>query len=122
MAALRAQSIRAVRGAADSGARPSVALRAVRRHAGFGAAHRGGAWRRPGRVRSGDERRRAHAAAPGDIEVRGQSGAPEMGSADGRVTSVMPNADRVFRPVQHSWRPKEWSEDGGWTRLFRNAR
>jgi phosphoribosylformylglycinamidine synthase len=43
-------------------------------------------------------------------------------SADGRVTSVMPHPERVFRTVQHSWRPKEWSEDGGWTRLFRNAR
>jgi phosphoribosylformylglycinamidine synthase len=43
-------------------------------------------------------------------------------SADGRVTSVMPHPERVFRTVQHSWRPKEWSEDGSWTRLFRNAR
>ena len=43
-------------------------------------------------------------------------------SADGRVTSVMPHPERVFRTVQHSWRPKEWSEDGGWMRLFRNAR
>jgi phosphoribosylformylglycinamidine synthase len=24
--------------------------------------------------------------------------------------------------VQHSWAPREWGEDGGWTRLFRNAR
>jgi phosphoribosylformylglycinamidine synthase len=43
-------------------------------------------------------------------------------SADGRVTSVMPHPERVFRTVQHSWAPKEWSEDGGWMRLFRNAR
>jgi phosphoribosylformylglycinamidine synthase len=43
-------------------------------------------------------------------------------SADGRVTSVMPHPERVFRTVQHSWRPVEWSEDGGWMRLFRNAR
>jgi phosphoribosylformylglycinamidine synthase len=43
-------------------------------------------------------------------------------SADGRVTSVMPHPERVFRTVQNSWAPKEWSEDGGWTRLFRNAR
>jgi phosphoribosylformylglycinamidine synthase len=43
-------------------------------------------------------------------------------SADGRVTSVMPHPERVFRTVQHSWSPKEWSEDGGWMRLFRNAR
>jgi phosphoribosylformylglycinamidine synthase len=43
-------------------------------------------------------------------------------SVDGRVTSVMPHPERVFRTVQHSWAPREWSEDGGWMRLFRNAR
>jgi phosphoribosylformylglycinamidine synthase len=43
-------------------------------------------------------------------------------SADGRVTSVMPHPERVFRTVQNSWAPQEWAEDGGWMRLFRNAR
>ncbi|MEP6886236.1 MAG: phosphoribosylformylglycinamidine synthase [Gammaproteobacteria bacterium] len=43
-------------------------------------------------------------------------------SADGRVTSVMPHPERVFRAVQNSWKPKAWGEDGGWMRLFRNAR
>jgi phosphoribosylformylglycinamidine synthase len=43
-------------------------------------------------------------------------------SVDGRVTSVMPHPERVFRSVQNSWAPREWSEDGGWMRLFRNAR
>jgi phosphoribosylformylglycinamidine synthase len=43
-------------------------------------------------------------------------------SADGRVTSLMPHPERVFRTVQNSWAPKEWSADGGWMRLFRNAR
>ena len=43
-------------------------------------------------------------------------------SADGRVTSVMPHPERVFRAVQNSWVPKQWGEDGGWMRLFRNAR
>jgi phosphoribosylformylglycinamidine synthase len=43
-------------------------------------------------------------------------------SADGRVTSIMPHPERVFRTVQNSWKPQEWSEDGGWMRLFRNAR
>ncbi len=43
-------------------------------------------------------------------------------SADGRVTSLMPHPERVFRTVQNSWSPKAWSEDGGWMRLFRNAR
>ena len=41
---------------------------------------------------------------------------------DGRVTAVMPHPERVFRSVQNSWAPREWGEDGGWTRLFRNAR
>jgi phosphoribosylformylglycinamidine synthase len=43
-------------------------------------------------------------------------------SSDGRVTSLMPHPERVFRRVQNSWAPKEWPEDGGWMRLFRNAR
>ena len=43
-------------------------------------------------------------------------------SADGRVTSVMPHPERVFRTVQNSWASKHWAEDGGWMRLFRNAR
>jgi phosphoribosylformylglycinamidine synthase len=43
-------------------------------------------------------------------------------SADGRVTSLMPHPERVFRAVQNSWAPKEWPQDGGWMRLFRNAR
>ena len=30
--------------------------------------------------------------------------------------------ERVFRAVQHSWRPDGWGEDGPWMRLFRNAR
>jgi len=24
--------------------------------------------------------------------------------------------------VQNSWHPDDWSEDGGWMRMFRNAR
>ena len=43
-------------------------------------------------------------------------------SADGRVTSLMPHPERVFRTVQNSWASKAWGEDGGWMRLFRNAR
>jgi phosphoribosylformylglycinamidine synthase len=43
-------------------------------------------------------------------------------SADGRVTSIMPHPERVFRSVQNSWVSKEWPEEGGWMRLFRNAR
>jgi phosphoribosylformylglycinamidine synthase len=43
-------------------------------------------------------------------------------SMDGRVTAIMPHPERVYRTVQNSWRPPEWGEDGGWMRLFRNAR
>jgi phosphoribosylformylglycinamidine synthase len=43
-------------------------------------------------------------------------------SADGRVTLLMPHPERVFRSVQNSWASKNWGEDGGWMRLFRNAR
>jgi len=41
---------------------------------------------------------------------------------DGRFTIMMPHPERVFRTIQHSWRPREWGEDGPWLRLFRNAR
>jgi phosphoribosylformylglycinamidine synthase len=41
---------------------------------------------------------------------------------DGRVTLMMPHPERVFRAVQHSWRPRTWNEDAPWMRLFRNAR
>ncbi|MWV11538.1 phosphoribosylformylglycinamidine synthase [Pseudomonas sp. R-28-1W-6] len=43
-------------------------------------------------------------------------------SRDGRVTIMMPHPERVFRAAQNSWRPDEWQEDGGWLRMFRNAR
>ena len=43
-------------------------------------------------------------------------------SSDGRVTIMMPHPERVFRTVQNSWRAPGWGEDGGWMRLFRNAR
>ena len=43
-------------------------------------------------------------------------------SADGRVTLTMPHPERVFRAAQNSWHPREWREDSGWMRLFRNAR
>ncbi len=43
-------------------------------------------------------------------------------SSDGRVTLTMPHPERVYRAAQNSWRPADWSEDGGWMRMFRNAR
>ncbi len=43
-------------------------------------------------------------------------------SEDGRVTLMMPHPERVFRAVQNSWYPEDWGENGGWMRLFLNAR
>jgi phosphoribosylformylglycinamidine synthase len=54
------------------------------------------------------------------------NGSPEgitgLTTTDGRVTIMMPHPERVFRAVQHSWRPDGWLEDAPWLRLFRNAR
>jgi phosphoribosylformylglycinamidine synthase len=43
-------------------------------------------------------------------------------TADGRFTIMMPHPERLFRAVQHSWKPAEIGEDGAWLRMFRNAR
>ncbi len=43
-------------------------------------------------------------------------------TADGRFSIMMPHPERVFRAVQHSWRPDHWGEDAPWMRMFRNAR
>ncbi len=43
-------------------------------------------------------------------------------SRDGRVTLLMPNPERLFRTVQHSWHPAGWGDNGPWLRLFGNAR
>lgn len=46
-----------------------------------------------------------------------------LSSQDGRVLLMMPHPERCFRAVQNSWIPADWQgEDGGWMRLFRNAR
>ena len=54
------------------------------------------------------------------------NGSPEgitgVTTADGRVTIMMPHPERVFRAIQNSWAPDQWSEDGAWMRMFRNAR
>ncbi|KAF5276378.1 hypothetical protein FQR65_LT16371 [Abscondita terminalis] len=53
------------------------------------------------------------------------NGSPEaisgVTSKDGRATIMMPHPERNFRAVQHSWKPEEWTEDGAWLRMFRNA-
>ncbi|SDN81714.1 phosphoribosylformylglycinamidine synthase [Vreelandella arcis] len=50
------------------------------------------------------------------------SGITGLTSTDGRATIMMPHPERVARAVTNSWRPSEWTEDGAWLRLFRNAR
>jgi phosphoribosylformylglycinamidine synthase len=65
-------------------------------------------------------------AEPTEVYPANPNGSPlgiaGVCSEDGRVTAVMPHPERVFRTVQNSWRPPGWGEDGGWMRLFRNAR
>jgi phosphoribosylformylglycinamidine synthase len=50
------------------------------------------------------------------------NGITGLTTPDGRFTIMMPHPERVFRAVQHSWRPDDWREDGPWLRMFRNAR
>jgi phosphoribosylformylglycinamidine synthase len=50
------------------------------------------------------------------------AGITSVCSEDGRVTLMMPHPERVFRAVQHSWCPSDWTEHGPFMRLFDNAR
>jgi phosphoribosylformylglycinamidine synthase len=63
---------------------------------------------------------------PAESYPANPNGSPQgitgLTSRDGRATILMPHPERVFRSVQNSWRPQEWGEDGGWLRMFRNAR
>jgi phosphoribosylformylglycinamidine synthase len=67
-----------------------------------------------------------HRGAPTETYPLNPNGSPGgltgVTTADGRFTVLMPHPERVFRTIQCSWRPAEWEEDGGWLRLFRNAR
>ena len=49
-------------------------------------------------------------------------GVTGLTTQDGRFSIMMPHPERVFRAVQHTWRPDEWLEDAPWMRMFRNAR
>lgn len=49
-------------------------------------------------------------------------GITAVSNKDGRIAIMMPHPERVFRSVTNSWYPDDWSEDGAWMRLFRNAR
>ncbi len=50
------------------------------------------------------------------------NGITGLTSTDGRFTIMMPHPERCFRTLQNSWYPEDWSEDGAWMRMFRNAR
>ena len=54
------------------------------------------------------------------------NGAPDglagLVAAEGRILSMMPHPERVFRSVQNVYQDPDWGEDGPWLRLFRNAR
>jgi phosphoribosylformylglycinamidine synthase len=67
-----------------------------------------------------------HRGGPAERYPENPNGSPggitAVTTPDGRVTLLMPHPERVFRAVQHSWRPAGWKEDGPWMRLFRNAR
>jgi phosphoribosylformylglycinamidine synthase len=41
---------------------------------------------------------------------------------DGRFTTLMPHAERVFRNVQMSWTSGDRSAASPWMRMFQNAR
>jgi len=60
--------------------------------------------------------------APGDNPNGSTRNIAGILSRKRNVLGLMPHPERVFRTVQNSWAPQEWSEDGGWMRLFRNAR
>jgi phosphoribosylformylglycinamidine synthase len=50
-------------------------------------------------------------------------GATAFTTPDGRATILMPHPERVFRNVQLSWRPREWTTDASpWSHMFVNAR
>jgi phosphoribosylformylglycinamidine synthase len=51
-----------------------------------------------------------------------EQGVAGVTNDSGRVTIMMPHPERVFRAVQHSHQPKEWTERSPWLRMFENAR
>jgi phosphoribosylformylglycinamidine synthase len=51
-----------------------------------------------------------------------ENGITGLTSVDGRFTVMMPHPERVFRTSQNSWHPTDWSDDGAWMYMFRNAR
>jgi phosphoribosylformylglycinamidine synthase len=66
---------------------------------------------------------RGHVAETYPANPNGSAGGlTGLTTPDGRATILMPHPERIFRGVQHSWRPDGWNEDGPWMRIFLNAR
>ncbi len=67
-----------------------------------------------------------HLGAPTTHYPENPNGSPAgvtaLTTSDGRTTLLMPHPERVLRAIQYSWRPPEWTGDGPFLRLFRNAR
>ena len=67
-----------------------------------------------------------NASTPTELYPFNPNGSPQgitgLTTQDGRFSIMMPHPERVFRAVQHSWKPDDWAEDGSWMRMFRNAR
>jgi phosphoribosylformylglycinamidine synthase len=68
-----------------------------------------------------------HAGKPTEHYPENPNGSPSgltgICNADGRVTLMMPHPERVFRNVQLSYCPPDWTgEHAPWSRLFQNAR
>jgi phosphoribosylformylglycinamidine synthase len=67
-----------------------------------------------------------NASTPTEVYPFNPNGSPlgitGLTTTDGRFSIMMPHPERVFRAVQHSWRPDDWAEDAPWMRMFRNAR
>ena len=138
LAAVRPQSLGAVRRPRRSGRNPADALDLLPRHGGLGAADRRRARRRPRGVRErggGAGLRHGGLVSLRWVDNHGKvaakypsnpNGSPAgitgLTTTDGRVTILMPHPERVYRTVQNSWHPESWGEDGGWMRMFRNAR
>ncbi len=66
------------------------------------------------------------ASTPTEVYPLNPNGSPQgitgLTTQDGRISIMMPHPERVFRSIQHSWRPEDWQEDAPWMRMFRNAR
>jgi phosphoribosylformylglycinamidine synthase len=71
-----------------------------------------------------------HGGQPSEVYPYNPNGSPAgvtgFTTADGRFSIMMPHPERVFRSVQMSWHPADWSargwHDSPWLRMFRNAR